>query len=341
MRYEQSRPQSAELLRMALAEMARHDAALNPLTFTVWYEHLAGVNPRLSAALRQRLADGAPIDDEAVRQLHACHVADMDEATAERVSADFGRVMQDLSDAAASAGESAATFGGRLGDIRRTLAEGGGPTTASLIGPALDWTETMKRSVDHLQGQVATSRQEIERLREDLRKSREEALTCPLTRLLNRKGFDHRLAALLKDTQTAEAPHCLVLIDIDHFKLVNDTHGHLVGDRVLAGLGELMQRLLARDGVSVARFGGEEFAVLLRSTPLEQAATHAERLRAGVKRMRVRRRDSDETIVTVTVSAGVAALGAQDDALSLIARADEALYKSKQAGRDRVTIAHG
>ena len=337
MRYSASRPQSAELLRLALAKMGQHDAAFNPITFAVWYEHVAGINPRLSEALEQSLKLEPKLGDETIQRLHRAHVADIDAAAAERVSGDFRRVMQSLSESAARTGDSASAFGEKLGALNRSLETADRSALATQVGDALAGTAEMRSSIEALRSQVSASQNEIEQLRADLQRTRLEAMLCPLTHVLNRKGFDQALQVLV--APASKAPACLVMIDIDHFKQVNDTHGHLMGDRVLQALGEILRRTVGDGDASAARYGGEEFALLLPGSTVAKAAELAEAVLAGVRRMRVRQRNTDKIILTVTVSAGVAALLPGDDAAAIISRADAALYRSKQAGRDRVTTA--
>lgn len=162
------------------------------------------------------------------------------------------------------------------------------------------------------------------------------AATDPLTGLYNRRVFMERLDAELARFRRYGRPAAVVLLDLDHFKAVNDAHGHEFGDRVLVGLARLL-----RDGVREAtdlpaRVGGEEFAVLMADTDAEGAAVIAERLRAGFAALGFPTPSGTEFY---TASFGVAALGAGDDVTTLLRRADEALYGSKQQGRDRVTIA--
>jgi diguanylate cyclase len=178
----------------------------------------------------------------------------------------------------------------------------------------------------------------VERLRSDLLRSREDALMCPLTGVLNRRGFDERLQAMLQQPPAPGQVHCLVLIDIDHFKRVNDELGHPVGDRVLQGLGTVLRSLPAEPGMACARYGGEEFAILLPHSQLPTAVRVAEAVRQRTHGIRLRHRGTQAVACTITVSAGVAAWKAGDEPGALLAGADEAMYRSKAQGRDRVSV---
>ena len=197
----------------------------------------------------------------------------------------------------------------------------------------------MRDSVKALQEQVSASQREIESLRADLLRTRQEATVCPLTRVLNRRGFDEHLDEMLKHRPPSGSTHCLIMIDIDHFKRVNDTHGHQVGDRVLEGLGTVLRSVPAEPGMACARYGGEEFAILMPSTTLTKAVQVAEAVRTRTRGIRLRNRNTHTVELTVTVSAGVAAWRPGDDAHELVSSADAALYRSKAGGRDRVMVA--
>ncbi len=156
----------------------------------------------------------------------------------------------------------------------------------------------------------------------------DEAMTDPLTGLCNRRGF-----TLLAERCANDAGQCVIAIDIDHFKKINDSYGHDAGDSVLVRLAGLLQQA-CRNGDVVSRFGGEEFILLLPQTHLEDAARMAERIRALVINTTFRHAGA------ITVSAGVAALadcGGKRD--RMLRRADEALYEAKGAGRNTVIIA--
>ena len=119
-RYKQSRQQSAELLRLALAQIGQHEAAANPTTYAVWYEHASGTNPRLTADIEKCLLAEPRLGDATIERLYREHIAEIDEATAERVRESFGRVMAELSQSAAHTGDSANAFGERLSTGRHT-----------------------------------------------------------------------------------------------------------------------------------------------------------------------------------------------------------------------------
>ncbi|RZL40300.1 MAG: GGDEF domain-containing protein [Rubrivivax sp.] len=154
------------------------------------------------------------------------------------------------------------------------------------------------------------------------------ATTDALTGAFNRKGLEDVLQQALADWRRQQHPLGLVLIDIDHFKAVNDSHGHQAGDRVLAGLAELVrQNVRAQD--LLGRWGGEEFLLVCRDTGLTQALAIAEKLRALIA-------GHDFGGLRVTASFGVAALDSERPLDQLFAAADAALYRAKAEGRNRV-----
>jgi len=155
----------------------------------------------------------------------------------------------------------------------------------------------------------------------------EQSSTDPLTGLANRRAFSRTLDQAIAQAHALGSPLSVAIVDIDHFKSINDLHGHAEGDRVLQSLGAMLLSTEAARG-RVARFGGEEFVRLLPDRVLADATRESEYLREAVAAM--------PTGLPVTISIGVAALQPGEDASSLLARADQALYKAKHEGRDRV-----
>ncbi|MBV8125732.1 MAG: GGDEF domain-containing protein [Burkholderiaceae bacterium] len=339
MRYTESKARSAELLRLALGKMGQHDAAFNPVTFTVWYEYVAGINIKLSNDLDLRLKEFPKLGDGAVLDLYQSHIAPTDADRMMQIGQEMQRVMHGISESASHTGTQAGNFGAQLTELTQALAREPSDLLGSQVLRLLEGTAEMKQSVAALQGRVMAGQEEIDRLRDDLARTRREMTLDPLTGLLNRKGFDEGLRAMLAEPPSEGSSHCLLILDIDHFKQVNDTHGHLIGDKVIQGLSEVLRRSVTTPLHSVARYGGEEFAVVLPNTTMHDANALAETIRSRAKGMKFRRRDSQDVLLAVTVSGGIAAHVDGDDEATLIARADAAMYASKRAGRDRVTMA--
>lgn len=168
-------------------------------------------------------------------------------------------------------------------------------------------------------------------LRMALDHQRRAALTDPLTGLYNRRAMDQHLGSLWADA--GDEPFALLVLDIDYLKHINDTHGHLSGDTAIRKVAAILRHCI-RAGDSAFRFGGEEFVVLLPDTTLEGAISLAESIRGRIEAHN--RTLPREWRVPLTVSLGVASRQDDDDPISLIERADRALYQAKQAGRNRV-----
>jgi two-component system cell cycle response regulator len=156
--------------------------------------------------------------------------------------------------------------------------------------------------------------------------------TDPLTGLSNRRHFDAAAKLEVIRARRYGRPLSAVMVDLDHFKRVNDTHGHAAGDRVLVAVADLCIRL-ARTTDLKARLGGEEFCLLLPETPAESSRVLAERLRADVEALPF---DADGRAFRVTASMGISGYVPGDELASLVGRADAALYAAKESGRNRV-----
>jgi two-component system, cell cycle response regulator len=174
-----------------------------------------------------------------------------------------------------------------------------------------------------------------DRLRETVRQSIEMALYDPLTGLNNRRFLEIQLPAMIETARQRQTPLTLMILDIDHFKQVNDRHGHGAGDEVLKGFAA---RLLAnaRGGDLLCRLGGEEFVSVMPGVAIDQAFRIAERTRQSIERQAFPTGGAGGSI-PLTVSIGLAGLIEGCDAGDLYRRADRALYRAKSQGRNRVT----
>ena len=183
---------------------------------------------------------------------------------------------------------------------------------------------------NELQSRLVVAEKQIADQAADLRSYESEARTDSLTDLANRRAFDDEIGRRFAEWQRRHTPFSLMILDIDHFKIFNDSHGHLAGDEVLRNVGKVLVKT-ARQMDLPCRYGGEEFAVVLPGTDIHEARIAAERFRKAIETAVVKFEDKS---LSVTASIGVARVTDNDDMLHLVRRADEALYKSKEAGRN-------
>lgn len=343
MRYKHSFAQSAEYLRLAIKQMSQQDAGLHPLSYAIWYEYVSGINLELQRAIDAQLKTQAKLDDAGTAALYYRHIADLDARTALRIGNSVTHMVEQVSDSASNAGDQAARFGDSLerwGEaLRRPGSTANGGAIMAGIADILRGTQDMQRAISELQERLDDSSREAQQLRQEVARAREEAIIDALTGLVNRKGFDAALAACLHESSTADPGPCLLMIDIDRFKRINDTHGHVFGDKVLAGIGEVL-RANVKGKDTAARYGGEEFAIILPRTPRGGAIGLAEALRALVASSRIKQEGKNQALIgNITVSIGIADYVDGEEATDFIARADQALYDAKAQGRNRVILA--
>jgi len=209
---------------------------------------------------------------------------------------------------------------GVLPEIRKALAQTVGKVT-----------ETFAEQKRQYEKQLAELNERMSSLKQDLVAAREEMKRDPLTDAYNRRGFDSAIGVSLNMHFILSQPITLVMIDVDNFKTINDTYGHAAGDEVLKGIGEALARAFIRKGDLVARYGGDEFAVILNDTSAENSKKLIERFLSYVQGIQVPYASED---TRVSCSAGYTEIHDKDSVESLIKRADQALYQAKEAGRN-------
>lgn len=180
------------------------------------------------------------------------------------------------------------------------------------------------------------SRQSHEML-EEIENLRAVSLRDPLTNVFNRRAYDNQIIKTLSAFRAQGLKTCsMVVFDIDHFREFNNTYGHLAGDRVLAYVARLTRETLRGDDF-IFRYGGDEFVILMPNASLESAMSVAEKVRRNITSVEFKLFKTSELTVKVTISMGVAEIKLDDDAASFFARADQAMYKAKTAGRNQVS----
>jgi len=201
-----------------------------------------------------------------------------------------------------------------------------------VIGTIGHLTEERQRTHRHALEQLADK---IKSMREELSAARRELELDALTQLYNRKAFDQQLLRIFEFNKLSSQPACLLMVDLDRFKQINDQFGHLAGDLVLRKFADCCAQTFPRRSDFVARYGGEEFVIIAQEIAIEVATMLAERLLRAVRGIRVYYEGKE---ISVTVSIGIAEMNPQYDWSDWLRQADSALYRAKQGGRDRLAL---
>jgi diguanylate cyclase len=337
MGYELNRDSSGEILRLAIQKMAAHPASFTPWSYAVWFEHLTGINPALSEAIKRYLNSGEKLGDNVIEELYSEYVSECNLDIHKLLRQDIHDMLNRLAGFAMETDRQAEGYGDNLQSFGNKLKQNLDVSSLDgLIGEMLTDTESMRGSMLTLQHELKQSRQEVEKLHQELESAKGEALIDPMTGILNRRGFEKAVSHNLKQENFSGKEISLLMVDIDNFKAINDNFGHLVGDKVIKAVADMLKSKI-RGQDFVARLGGEEFAVLLPDTPAQGGFSVAEHIRKGIESGRIRSIDSNKPLGVVTVSIGVASLD-QGDFTDMMDKADKALYASKSSGRNRTTI---
>lgn len=332
----QPKADGKELVRRILPLMSQHTDDFRPKSYALWYAYTTGSNPELSRHIDQQIGRGARLSSDVTFELY-------DRYLIEQAESRLGRAQGDLLDALARTREQMDSADSETSRFQQSL-DGFGEvlgTSSDLAALAREVssmageTSRASRAIGQLLAQVRESQAEVARLSLELTRAKDQANTDPLTGLANRGAFDNALRRMCE--RRGDAPLSLIMLDIDHFKRINDTYGHPFGDVVIRSVAAAIHGY-ARGRDVAARYGGEEFAVLMVDTSEQAAAEVAERIRDQIERSRIR--DAEGRVAgAVTISAGVAQHLDREVPEGLLGRSDRALYRSKAGGRNRVTLA--
>ena len=313
----------------AMASMLQQGQAPTPPNYLIWFSFHSDALPGLRPALEALRGDRLP--QTCMDELYARFFTVEQEAhSLQEMAVRLEGAVREAVGLVNDAREDALRYGGSLDKASGRMTSEPEALSALLRRLVLETREVSVRSEAAARNLSETSRKTQE-LQAELAEARHLATTDTLTGLANRRSLDEALCAAL----ASRAPLALVLLDVDHFKAVNDTHGHPAGDEVLRHLAAILSGSFG-EGSLAARFGGEEFAILLRHGTLQEVMQMADNLRMRIAQAAVPVRPTGQRI-TVTASFGVALAAPGEAAAHLIERADAALYEAKRSGRNRVS----
>ena len=310
-----------------------------PPNFQVWYAYFSGRDPELKKKLDDRLSQAKPISSEECEEIFANYFQIDKDALAIGAASDrIGSVTDQIIKYVRASIGVTGNFDNVLTEVSDSLGSvSSSDALGELVKRLANETKEVHSDSKKLVGALAQSKSEITELRRQLECATSEALTDALTGLGNRRYFDERLNAEIQEHQEDDSELCLLLVDIDHFKRFNDTHGHAVGDQVLRVIARVLtDRVRGRD--SACRFGGEEFAIILPETKLEDAETVANQIRTMLAARKLTNKSTGADFGTITASLGVASHQPGEPMAAFVDRADKALYRAKNNGRNQVVV---
>lgn len=337
MQYDDSIEDSRQHLRLALEQIGQLGLPTDPMNYCIWYEYATGKNGALNAAIDQHLKNNGTFSEAISRQFYDQYIANGTEIVTTRVREDLKKVFAEIVGAINNTDQHFSESEDKLEAINNSLAPSLSEVDVEMIVTQIKREiKSIKATSGSFKTQLSQATREIDHLKVKMARYRDESLKDPLTRVENRRSFEKILKAAIGRANTEGASLCLVMADIDHFKKVNDTHGHLVGDNVLRMVAATIKdSIKGKD--TVARVGGEEFVILLPDTPLEGAAKLADNMRRTFEGLDLKKKSTGESLGKVTLSFGVTIYKKNENSEDLVNRADEALYQSKNEGRNKVT----
>lgn len=318
------------------AFLSYHQLEANAQTLVVASNYLTGNDPQVVRLIDRRVQAREPVTldwlEDALAEEGMGEEAEMLERLMQRLEQgveEFGKTSRAAREATSAYHTELTREAGKLEAV---------PNTGAVITELASITKAMLKRTVEIEKAMHRSEEQTRNLKHKLEETRRSAEEDHLTGLPNRRAFEARYDAEYRAARAAAEPLCVAFCDIDHFKRVNDTHGHDAGDRVLKLVAENLARI-SNERCHVARHGGEEFVVLFRDSTIEEAFEKLDRLRAQLADRHLVNRATDVPIGQVTFSAGIADVFACGDRRLALKAADAALYRAKTDGRNRICVA--
>ncbi|WP_223477080.1 GGDEF domain-containing protein [Oricola indica] len=309
-----------------------------PKNFDVWYAFASGRPEALCREISEIIEKDGSIDSYELSQLHSEYLATGETERRQQEMLGY-HLDREMDKAMQRVHSHLATNEHYSGSLKRGANELSAAATPAQVRKTVEVlmmeNARMRAESVKLNRDLEQTRVQVRKLRTSLEKSRENEFRDPLTNVSNRRYFERALTRLVTETRSTGNPLCLVMADIDHFKRINDTFGHQVGDDVLKYFAALLMKNVKGQDL-VARYGGEEFCIILPSTTIGNAQRLITHIMAQLDSANLVMSRGKDPIGKVTSSFGIAHLQPGETGDQLVQRADARLYQAKHAGRNRV-----
>jgi len=312
-----------------------NDLDVTPANLIFAHSAFSGKNPRLARQITARTGNGG-VTQKWLDELTEEAADSSAQAELERLMARLETNLDAFQAQSKSAHEHAVDYGTELEQHVSDLEQL--QKTGQIVSNLADLAKTMLERTRKAEEEMRKSEEEAKSLRRSLERAKRDAEIDYLTGLPNRRAFEELLEIQYREAQMAMEPLSVAFCDIDNFKAINDAHGHEAGDRVLKTIADTLSQI-SDDQCHVARHGGEEFVMLFRGKNPAAAAERLDQAREHLAARRLINRKTDEPFGQITFSGGVADIFGFGDARAALKAADDALYRAKQNGRNRIEVA--
>lgn len=328
--------QSTQYLKEAVPLMIKYQIPTTPANYALWYTYVSQTHPKLNEAIENAISKQGYCTEVLTTKLYQEHLAEQTEQNTEQIKYSLEAIAHELQSTMQDARIDTEAFQKVIEKEFSELEkfENNGMSLdemTRLVRSLVKNSKQIGASTRQFKSQLNDAEKEIGELKERIETIQKEAYQDVMTNTLNRRAFEKDLASLISMKKTFS----LILIDLDLFKGINDSFGHLFGDQVLKGFARRIEES-CRNGETLYRIGGEEFAIILPERAVMIARQFAETLRRAVEKLSIMNRTTNQRINNITASFGVTEYQPGDDNQSVVHRADMQLYKAKQLGRNRV-----
>lgn len=336
---DRAREGRSELMLRVSDFVAKHDIALTGSNLATIVAALSGSDAGLARIFATREISQEPISQSWLDEVGRMRSREDDRASAletllDRVETSLSKFAQAAQSAHSETSEHRGAIDAQISELAKG-AEEVGPGNG--VERLVDLSRVMLERIVQVEEAMKKSQAETAELKESLAEARAQADVDHLTRLPNRRAFERQLEQAAKRAEEKGERLSLGFCDVDHFKSINDTHGHDAGDRVLVAIANTLKKHAGKH-LFAARHGGEEFVILFPGLTAQDASDRLDDIRIELSSRQMVNRDNGKSFGRITFSAGVSAVKGLDDTRSALTRADAALYEAKESGRDRVLI---